>query len=178
MICTLASPEIEKSIADLQRAEERIGLARQHLHWREWVAARKEAVPQLLAGAALVETSWFKIAQDNQDALVNARNLLAEWIQSQPKPKNIVEQISRIYMSLWIASQEHDLVQFGYALTRFMIAVDRAVSSEARHLARADVCLEHNDEIQEVMRRGEADAKSGRGHSYTVEEFRERFSFG
>ncbi|MDH2908634.1 MAG: hypothetical protein PXZ07_00790 [Candidatus Eremiobacteraeota bacterium] len=176
--CLPRPPEITKSLDELQRAEERIRVARERQRWSEWLAAQKAAVPTLLAIADLIEASWLTIAQSEQEQIVRARNLLGELIASQPEPKNLVARIARVFVSVWIAAQQSELIPFAYALVRFMVAVDRALAHEARHLAWVDERFLADTDARAAIQQGDSDTENGRGHRFSVEEFRERFIFG
>ena len=176
--CLPRSPEITRRIDELQVAEERLRVARERQRWSELVAAQKAAVPSLLASAELIETSWFMIGQDEQEQIVRARNLLSDLIASQPKPKNFGARIARVFMSIWIAAQQSELIPFAYALVRFMDAVDRALAQEARYFAWADERFLADADAQAAIQQGESDLENGRGNLFSVEEFRKRFSFG
>ena len=179
MIYTLpAPPEIARTLEELRSTEERITAAREKRRWREWAEAKKAAVPQLLHAAEMIETSWHKMSEENQDQIIAARRALDGWLKSQPEPKNLVERLGRTIKSLWIAAYESDAIPYVYSLTRFMVAVDRALASEARRFEKADEFFAYSDQAQAAMKRGEADAGAGRGRIFSAEEFRDHFTFG
>jgi hypothetical protein len=177
MYTLVADPETTQQLDALQRAEERMLAARERQLWKETLAAKMDLIPQLLSAAELIEKSWFQLSPEKQDLVVHAKRTLEDSLKAQ-FPKSFGGRLKAIVKSVWALSYEQEALQFSYALTRFMIAVDRAVASEARHWVKASEYIAKSKMAQADIERGETEYRAGVGRAFTEEEFRDRFNFG
>jgi hypothetical protein len=146
--------------------------------WRDYVNAMRDMTPKALAVAERVELSWYDLSRQQQLELVELRRLFAEANKAQKEAFSFGQRLALTIRGLWLMSYHRELQTYMYAITRLLIAVDRALANETRRRKALFEACESDPELVSAIQQGEKEYEEGLGTTYTREAFRTRFNFG
>ncbi|HLI94527.1 MAG TPA: hypothetical protein VKT72_00390 [Candidatus Baltobacteraceae bacterium] len=172
--------EVPQRVQEAEDAAREVAKARIEAQWDHFVTSWRSLVPYLTALSRAIETSWYEIPGDAQAAIVRLRALFNRVPGAnieRKAPQSVGEWLRRLWYDHWYRTHQGDLLPYIYAQVRFMVAVDRALTSEKRRIRAIEDRLQTNEKLRSEIEFAEkqADEHPGLGKLFSAEEFGLRF---